>query len=329
MTTSEFTPYIGEHCESSALVNMLRSRQVHLSEPMVFGLGQGLSYLYWHSKQMPGPFLGGRVKPDHLMRNATAALGLELEERETASATKAENHLVAALDAGDVVGLKLDRYFLGYAHEDFHFAAHYVACIGYAGDQFTVAETSSLGVQTTSRRSMTEARSARGPMSSKSLSFRLVGGSYDESQLADACTHALRATARDFLNPPITNMGFKGITKTGALMRTWSETLDDPATAMRRIGTSMEEGGTGGGFFRKLWAQFLEEGASVTGNAELGQLAMRYHQMAERWTEVANLLRNVDDDKLPTSTLEQTATLVGELATDEQEAARDLQAAVK
>ncbi len=329
MTTSEFTPYIGEHCESSTLVNMLRSRQMYLSEPMVFGLGRGLSYLYWHSKQMPGPFLGGRVKPDHLMRNATAALGLDLEELETTSATKAEKHLIAALEAGEVVGLKLDRYFLGYAPEDYHFAAHYVACIGYDGDHFTVAETSSLGVQTTSRRRMTEARSAKGPMSSKSLCFRLVGGSYDESQLPDACTYALRATARDLLNPPITNMGFKGIRKTGVLMRTWSETLNDPATAVRRIGMSMEEGGTGGGFFRKLWAQFLEQAASVTGNAELGQLAIRYHQMAERWTEVANLLRSVDDDKLLPSTLEQTATLVDELATKEEEAARDLEEVVK
>ena len=165
-------------------------------------------------------------------------------------------------------------------------------------------------------------------MSSKSLAFRLVGGTYDESRLADACTDALRATAKDFLNPPITNMGFRGIAKTGALMRTWANSLDDPATTMHQIGTSMEHGGTGGGFFRRLWAEYLEEGAAVTGNGELSKLAARYSEIAERWTEVADLLRGVEGDEDVPSVLERTASLVDGLANEEHDAARDLQEAV-
>lgn len=327
MRTTDFTPYAGDHCESSTLVNMLRNRGIQVSEPMVFGLGRGLSYLYWHSKQMPGPFLGGRVKPDHLIRNAAAALGLELDEQETASVRKAEERLIAALDAGEVVGLKLDRYHLDYAREDHHFAAHYLACIGYRDDRFTVAETDGLGVQTTSRAGMSAARSAKGPMSSKNLAFRLAGGTFDEARLADACRSAVRATAQDFLNPPITNLGFKGIAKTGTLMRTWSEKLDDPATDAYRIGKSMEEGGTGGGFFRRLWADFLEEAAEVTGTAEFAAAAVRYRRMAGRWTEFADLLRGAGNGGDPHSAIEQAAGLIGELAAEERDAARDLEEA--
>lgn len=317
--------FSGHHCESTALVNMLRGRDIRLSEPMVFGLGQGLSFLYWHSKQMPGPFLGGRVKPDHLMRNATTALGIGLQEQQTASRAKAEKDLLAALDEGDVVGLKLDRYHLDYADDRHHFAAHYLACVGYDDDSFTVVETGSLGVLTTSRQSMGDARAAKGPMSSRNLSFRITADGWDPDTLPAACRAAIRATARDFLRPPITNMGFKGITKTSTLMRGWCDTLDDPAHAMGLIGDSMEKGGTGGGFFRTLWADFLDEAAVLTDDRTCAAVADRYRRMSARWTEVAGLLRGAGDSCARTSA-ETAAALVADLAVEERAAMTDLEA---
>ncbi|KUN04776.1 hypothetical protein AQI95_17950 [Streptomyces yokosukanensis] len=316
--------FSGHHCESTALVNMLRNRGVELSEPMVFGLGQGLSFLYWHSKQMPGPFLGGRVKPDHLMRNAAGALGAGLQEEQTGSRSKAERDLVEALDDGDVVGLKLDRYYLDYADESHHFAAHYVACVGYEDDRFVVVETGNLGVQTTSRKSMGDARSAKGPMSSRNLSFRISAEAYDPAALPGGCRSSIHATAHDFLNPPITNMGFKGIAKTSSLMRTWCDSLEDPTHAMGLVGNSMENGGTGGGFFRTLWADFLQEAAALTGVAAYDTVAAEYRRMSRRWTEVADLLREADDSSMRKSA-EAAASLVGELAVEERAAMAELE----
>ena len=313
--TGRFEPYNGHHCESTAMINMLRSRDIDLSEPLIFGLGQGLSFLYWDSKQMPFPFLGGRVKPDHLIVNASAALGLDLVRQETASKAKAEATLLAALDAGDVVGLKLDRYHLDFCRDEHHFAAHYLACIGYEGDKFIVAETQPLAVETTSRQSMAEARAARGPMSSRSLSVRLGSHGFDPSGLGDACTESIRATVDEFLNPPIKNMGYTGITKAGTLMRRWYEQIDRPDHALVAIGRSIEDNGTGGGFFRSLWAAFLEEAAAITGTSGYEPIAARYHQISKRWTEVSNLLKQAD----PAALLD-AAAIVDELAVDERQA---------
>lgn len=319
MTVADISPFSGEHCESTALLNMLRNQDVELSEPLIFGLGQGLSFLYWHSKQMPNPFLAGRVKPDQLMRNVATALALELRTQETASAAKAEATLIEALDEGDVVGLKLDRYHLDYAHENHHFAAHYLACIGYEDDRFVVVETRPLGVQSTSRESMTRARSARGPMCSRSLSVRVDARGYDESTLAKACQSSILATAQEFLSPPITNMGFKGIAKTGSRIRDWADKLDRPVEAMRIVGTSMEEGGTGGGLFRTLWAQFLEEASELTGIEAYDDLAVEYRRISKRWTEVANLLRDADEDGVRQA-LGEAASIVAGIADDERTA---------
>jgi hypothetical protein len=328
MAVIDISPYSGEHCESTALVNMLNNHDIELSEPLVFGLGQGLSFLYWHSKQIPSPFLAGRVKPDQLMRNAANALGLQLQERETSSRAKAESTLVEALDEGDVVGLKLDRYHLDYAHEDHHFAAHYVACIGYEDDKFVVVETCQLGVQSTSRESLADARAAKGPMSSRNLSFRISPQGYDESTIAKACQTSIRETAQEFLNPPITNMGFKGITKTSSLMRDWWDRLDEPGVALSIIGNSMEDNGTGGGLFRTLWARFLEEAHELTGIDAYNDVATDYRRISKRWTEVANLLRDADKSSARRS-LDEAASIVGELAADERKAMADLEEASK
>lgn len=37
---------------------------VELSEPMLFGLGEGLEFTLWNMKSINMPFIGGRIKPD-------------------------------------------------------------------------------------------------------------------------------------------------------------------------------------------------------------------------------------------------------------------------
>ena len=41
----------GAHCETTALGVLLRHAGLDLSEPMLFGLGSGLSFIYWDSKR--------------------------------------------------------------------------------------------------------------------------------------------------------------------------------------------------------------------------------------------------------------------------------------
>jgi Domain of unknown function (DUF4872) len=210
--------------------------------------------------------------------------------------------------------------------DDYHFAAHYVACIGYEDDRFVVVETANLGVRATSRPSLAQARAAKGPMSSRSLAFRVSPDGYDEKRVARACREAIHQSAREFLNPPITNMGHKGIAKTSTLMRDWWDRLDDPGQALRVVGTSMEDGGTGGGLFRTLWARFLEEAHELTDIAAYDIAATDYRRISRRWTEVANLLRDADASSARAS-LEEAASIVRELAADEQKAMAALEEA--
>ena len=41
-----FRPYVGQHCETVATGSLLRVAGIELSEPMLFGLGEGLGFIF-------------------------------------------------------------------------------------------------------------------------------------------------------------------------------------------------------------------------------------------------------------------------------------------
>lgn len=131
MKIENLNPFDGQHCETTATGTLLRQIGIEFSEPMLFGLGEGLGFIYWNMKTMDFPFIGGRVKPDLLTQNLAKNLNLELTVKETSSQQKAWDQVKALLDNGQVVGLKLDCYHLEYFSNPFHFAGHYAAIYGY------------------------------------------------------------------------------------------------------------------------------------------------------------------------------------------------------
>ncbi|MFF7379330.1 BtrH N-terminal domain-containing protein [Streptomyces massasporeus] len=317
MSLLEEDPYVGNHCESTTLVNLLRQREVDLSEPLIFGLAGGLSFIYWRTKQMPTPFVGGRIKPDTLTENLANALKLRLSVHETSSVKRAREHLLAELESGTIVGLKLDRYFIDYSTDDFRFAAHYVACVGHDDDRFALVETQPLGLQWATGESLETARNARGPMSSRNRAFTIdlpKGGLPD---LGKAARKGIKKAAEEFLNPPISNFGYKGMHKVADLMPEWLDDLDSPADSLPEICTIMEDAGTGGGLFRTMWAEFLAETAEITGTGEYQEVSDAYREVSKKWTEVAGLLNEAGVASSRES-LHSASKLVHEAADKEQ-----------
>ena len=123
----DFKPFIGEHCETMTTGNLLQHAGLSLSEPMLFGLGEGLGFGIFTIKSMPAPFIGGRIRVEEVTKNAANNLGFEVEYRQSRSRKKAWDNIASFVDVGTPVGVKLDCYFLDYFSSDFHFAAHYVA----------------------------------------------------------------------------------------------------------------------------------------------------------------------------------------------------------
>src|SRR6187549_964642 len=99
-----FEPFMGHHCETVATGTLLSAGGLKLSEPMLFGLGEGLGFIFIKLRSLPLPFVGGRSKPFALTETLCRNLGLTCTSIETTSKAKAWSALEDPLRAGQPVG---------------------------------------------------------------------------------------------------------------------------------------------------------------------------------------------------------------------------------
>jgi len=246
MIIKNVKPFIGQHCETTATGSLLYQLGIELSEPMLFGLGESLSYIIWNMKIMDFPFIGGRIKPDLLTEKLCKNLNLKLDIKETSSAKKAWANVEENILKGKAVGLKLDCYHLEYFTNKIHFAGHYVAMYGYDEEFAYLIDTDQQGrMVKTSLQNLALARSEKGSMSSKNKSFTIAknGANLD---LNKAIKTAITNNAKEYLNPPIKNFNYKGINKTTTEIKKWFENSSDIKAEFQMSAMLMEKAGTGG-----------------------------------------------------------------------------------
>ncbi|PKF75980.1 BtrH N-terminal domain-containing protein [Chryseobacterium sp. PMSZPI] len=297
MKIENINPFEGQHCETTATGTLLKRMGIELSEPMLFGLGEGLGFIYWSMKTMDFPFIGGRIKPDLLTQNIARNLNLELTTKETSSQQKAWTQVKELLDNGQAVGLKLDCYHLEYFSNPFHFAGHYAAIYGYDNQSAFLVDTKQQGgLVQTSLNSLALARAEKGPMSSKNLYYILQkkNKSFD---LKKAISIAIRNNTTEYLNPPITNVAYKGILKTSHEIIKWFNTSKDIEGEFKLSAMMMEKAGTGGALFRNLYRDFLKESHELLQFDQLKTGYEAFAEIAELWTSVSHLFEKVSQTK--------------------------------
>jgi hypothetical protein len=297
MKIENLKPFDGQHCETTATGTLLKQLDIELSEPMLFGLGEGLGFIFWNTKSMNFPFIGGRVKPDALTQNIAKNLNLDLIVKETSSIQKAWDSVKELIDRGQLVGLKLDCFHLQYFSRPFHFAGHYAALYGYDNENAFLVDTKQQGGQVkTSLNSLSLARAEKGPMSSKNLYYTLrkTDKKFD---LKTAIINAIRNNATEHINPPITNIGYKGIYKTSSEIIKWFKTSKDIENDFKTTAMLMEKAGTGGALFRNLYRDFLKEGYDILKLDKLKAGHKSFVEIAELWASVSQLFEKVSQTK--------------------------------
>lgn len=311
------------HCETTALGVLLRHEGLDLSEPMLFGLGSGLSFVYWDSKSMGFPFLGGRVKPFDLTRNLAARLGLTLTVEETTSPRKAWANVAAPIDAGRPVGLQLDCYHLDYFRSKVHFGGHVVAMYGYDEQNVYLVDTDQQGgAVRTGRAGLALARAERGPMTARNRSFTLTLPARP-LPWQDQIIPAIKACADAFLTAPIANLGHRGIEKAGKRVPGWLLRAGEPRRDLPQAALLMEKGGTGGALFRALYRDFLGECAQLIDDGDLRAGHRLYAEAAVLWTDVSTLIAKAGESG-DAGHLEQAGLILHDLSRIEEDAMRAL-----
>lgn len=324
MIISDFQPFNGQHCETTATGSLLAYLGIELSEPMLFGLGSGLGYIFWRMKGMDFPFIGGRVKPDVLTKNICRHLNCKLEVKETNSISKAWQNVVKELDAGVPVGLKLDCYHLEYFTNKIHFAGHYVSMYGYDDEFAYLNDTNQQSRQArTSLESLALARNERGPMASRNRSYT-IQLDLPEFDLDRAILTGIRKNVQEYLNPPIRNLYYKGIFKTSQEIISWYDRSPNRKAEFITTAMLMERAGTGGALFRNLYRDFLWEAAEQLNIDRLGGIGDKFNRIARNWTQVSRFLHQAGE-KEDASAIREASSLLVELSQLEHSAMSSLQ----
>jgi hypothetical protein len=292
-----FVHRIGVHCESSAIRDVLESRGLRLSEGMVFGLDCTFGFIYWKQKSAIPPFrIGGKICK--FPNTLPEFLGVNVERKTAGSQNRAWQSVKEKLDEDTPLPIFADIYHLDYMNVPKqpwnHFGAHMIVLAGYdeeKGEAY-VADTGFRGLQAISLRSLAEARDSKyKPFPPRNTWFN-VSLPAKAQPLGQAAKKAIAETSKGMLDPPTRNLGVKGIRRLADDILNWPRLLDSKQLklALLLAYVDMEEAGTGGGNFRRLYSRFLKEAGELTSDEHLRKAWKKLESSAEAWSEIARLL---------------------------------------
>ena len=286
-----YTHHPGHHCESTAARNVFMHAGIELSEEMLFGLGEGLGFIYWFMKgkkvAMPFPFVGYRGgRAVELISRASERLGITWRAVETKSADKAYKNVKQLLASGHPVCVYVDMVYLPYMRlpEQAHFGGHSIALYGLDENAETAYVSDILDEpQTLSLEDLRTARSSTHqpfPPKNRHLEFRFPKS---PPVFKDLVLGAIEANAAAMANPPISNLGLKGMLKFAAEIKKWSQMLspENLLAGLVNAFVYIEIGGTGGAAFRPIYARFLKEAYHLTGESRLLEASQLYQRSAQ------------------------------------------------
>jgi hypothetical protein len=300
------------HCVTGSMRHVYVYNDHPVSEDMLLGIGAGVSFSYWHFKGAP-PFMGGRGMPKPSMEEiAGQRTGVDIQPHTTTSARKARKTLLDMLDVGQPVMVQCDMGFLPYfdfGGEEYHFGGHAVVVCGYdpETDRVLIADREGEPQPV----SMADLAKARGstykpyPPKNRWYTFDFT---HKRQPSATEVRRAIAGQAEPMLNPPIRNIGVKGIRKAAQMVPKWPDTMDPDELRMALFNAYIfisAEGGTGGGCFRYMFSRFLREAAHIAEDPRLEGSAADFRHIGDQWEELGEWFRG-------TSEAHDTASLLGD-----------------
>lgn len=287
---TDFKHYQSAHCENGVASNLLKHNGLQLSEPMVFGLGSGLMFVYLpFIKVNHAPAFSYRPLPGMIFSRMAKRLGIKIKRVKFKDAKAAEKALNANLQNNIPTGLQVGVYHLTYFPDDyrFHFNAHNLVVYGRENGQYLISDPVSERVTTLTPQELERVRFAKGAFAPKGHMYYpvYIPGSFN---LEKAIVKAIKITCRD-MQAPFPYIGVWGIKHVAGQIRKWPAKLGVKKANhyLAQIVRMQEEIGTGGGGFRFIYAAFLQEAAVILNKPLLHELSLEMTAIGDRWRDFA------------------------------------------
>lgn len=312
------------HCVTGSMRHVYVYNDHDISEEMLLGIGSGVGMIYWHMKGAP-PLLGGRANferpgEEGLEKTTGRRTGVMVESYTTSSARKAERTLLEMLDAGQPVMIQCDMGFLPYfdfGDSEYHFGGHVVVVCGYDAETHQVLIADRDGVYPVSMEDLDKARGSTYKPFPPKHKWYTFDFSNKRQPTADQVRQAIAEQTKGMLEPPISNIGVKGIRKAAERALKWPSQMDEDELRFTLFNMFIfidASGGSGGGIFRYMFSRFLREAAEIMGDVRLNESADEFRHIGDRWQEVAVIFKRGWEAEDPVAVLAETTAPMMQLA---------------
>ena len=285
-----FTHHQSAHCENGVASNLLKNSGLNISEPMVFGIGSGLFFVYLPFLRVNyAPAISYRPLPGMIFNKLAKRLGLKIKRQKFSSEANAAKTLDENLKNNIPSGLQVGVYNLTYFPDEyrFHFNAHNLVVYGKTETDYLISDPVMEKVTTLTHAELNKVRFAKGAFAPRGQMYYPIQVPTNVD-LKGAIIKGIKNTCRDMLAPmPI--IGVRGMRMIARLIRKWpvkhgTKKANHYLAQMVRM---QEEIGTGGGGFRFIYAAFLEEASVILENEKLKELSKEMTLIGDLWRDFA------------------------------------------
>ncbi|ASJ72765.1 BtrH N-terminal domain-containing protein [Granulosicoccus antarcticus] len=281
------------HCESGVMSSMCTNHGLVLSEAMVFGLSNALSFVYLPFVKIGGmPLVAYRSMPKSIIKGLQKNIGMKMKVEKFSNPEQGGKRLDELLAQGKIVGAQTSVFWLPYFPEEmrFHFNAHNLMIVDKTNDTYTISDPVFEHLVESDSKSLLKARFVKGVMAPKGALYypTFVPESIDYQKVLPKC---IKKTAKTMLKTPVPIAGLKGMhTLARHIRRLEKKDEHSNKLFLGNIIRMQEEIGTGGAGFRFIYASFLQESGELINNQDLIKASQMMTATGDAWREFALLI---------------------------------------
>jgi len=280
------------HCETGVTSNILNYYGYNLSESMIFGIGEGLTFTYIPFVPFKGNSLkfSFRTMPGTIFTCAMKKLGVDVAIKRFTNKEEAMKEMDDLLAQGIPVGNVVGLYHLSYSPIRVHFNAHNLCVVGKEGNEYIISDPSwHTTLLNISYNDLMKVRFSEGMFKPKGKMYWVKG----KPVLADVrpiIERSIKKTCKTMLGIPfVPQFGVQGIVtlskKVRKLGKKYSE--KDAGIYLATLVQAIEEIGTGGAGYRYMYGIFLHEAGEMLNEPKLKDYSVEMNKIGDLWRHCA------------------------------------------
>jgi len=286
----DYTHRQAGHCESGATSNLFKFYGHDVSEPMAFGIGNGLYFSYIPFLKIQfAPMISFRNFPNTVFHRSMKYLGIDATVvKKFKDPKEAMLALDRNLEKGIPTGMQVGVFNLTFFPPEYrmHYNMHNIVCFGKEGNLYHISDTVMEIPHVLTYEDLLRVRYAKGAFSPQGKMY-WINKMRPELDIRSAVNMGIKKTVYEMIKIPFPLIGVKGIRWMAGDLKKWPKKHGNEKASfyLGQIMRMAEDFGTGGAGFRYIYGAFLKEAGEKFKHDGLLEASEMMGKTANLWRE--------------------------------------------